>query len=94
MKTNSSKNLKMKIECFIDSALKKQMSWDILASVSDSMTPTLDKSKEVIKILLGIIRDKEEPIDEELQIIESNDSMEYGSKPSNYWNGGKSQQEY
>ena len=54
MKTNSSKNLKMKIECFIDSALKKQMSWDILASVSDSMTPTLDKSKEVIKILLGI----------------------------------------
>ena len=66
----------MMIECFIDSALKKVMSWDILASVIDNMTSTLNKSKEVIKILLGIIRDKEEPIDEELQIIESNDSMD------------------
>ena len=51
----------MKIECFIDSALKKEMSWDILASVIDNMTPTLDKSKEVISILLDIIHDKEEP---------------------------------
>ena len=66
----------MMIECFIDSALKKVMSWDILASVIDNMTSTLNKSKEVIKILLGIIRDKEEPIDEELQIIESNDRMD------------------
>ena len=62
MKTNSSENInKMKIECFIDSALKKQMSWDILASVIDNMTPTLDKSNEVIIILLDIIHDKEEP---------------------------------
>ena len=66
----------MMIECFIDSALKKVMSWDILASVIDNMTSTLNKSKEVIKILLGIIRDKEEPIDEELQIMKSNDSMD------------------
>ena len=73
---SSKENIKMMIECFIDSALKKVMSWDILASVIDNMTSTLNKSKEVIKIFLGIIRDKEEPIDEELQIIESNDSMD------------------
>ena len=66
MKTNSSE----KIKCFIDSALKKEMSWDILTSVIDNMTPTLDKSKEV---LLEIIHDKEEPIDKELQIKQSND---------------------
>ena len=40
------------------------------------MTSTLDKSKEVIKILLEIIHDKEDPIDEELQIKESNDCMD------------------
>ena len=66
----------MKIECFIDSALKKEMSWNILTSVIDNMTSTLDKSKEVIKILLEIIHDKEEPIGEELQIKESSDSMD------------------
>ena len=77
MKPNSSENInKMTIECFIDSALKKEMSWDILASVIDNMTPTLDKSKEVIKILLEIIREKEKPIHEELQIMKSNDSMD------------------
>ena len=65
----------MKIECF-DSALKKDLSWDILDSIIDNMTPTLDKSKEVIKILLEIIHDKEEPTDKELQIKESNDSMD------------------
>ena len=52
------------------------MPWDILASVIGNMTPTLDKSKEVIKILLEIIQDKEEPTDKELQIKESNDSMD------------------
>ena len=57
MKTYSSDNMKMKIECFIDSALKNEMSRDILAAIVDSMTPTLDKSKEVIKILLEIICD-------------------------------------
>ena len=52
MKPYSSENInKMKIECFIDSALKKEMSWDILASVIDNMTPTLDKFNEVISIL-------------------------------------------
>ena len=76
MMTYSSENFKVKIVCFIDSALNKEMSWDILASVIDNMTPTLDKSKEVIKILLEIIREKEEPIDEELQIKESSDSMD------------------
>ena len=76
MKTNSSENIKVRIQCFIDSALKKEMSWDILASVIDDMTSTLDKSKEVIKILLEIIREKEKPIHEELQIMKSNDSMD------------------
>ena len=64
----------MKIECFIDSALKKEMPWDILDSIIDNMTPTLDKSKEVIKILLEIIHDKEEPTDKEIK--ESNDRMD------------------
>ena len=81
----------MKIECFIDSALKKEMSWDILASVIDNMTPTLDKSKEVIKILLElIIHDKEEPIDKELQIMESNDSID--QNPTNIEREEKNQQ--
>ena len=66
----------MMIECFIDSALKKVMSWDILASVINNMTPTLDKSKEVIKILLQIIHDKEETIDELFENKNSNDSMD------------------
>ena len=48
------------------------MPWDILTSVIDNMTPTLDESKEVIKILIEIFHDKEEPIDKELQIMESN----------------------
>ena len=55
MKTYSSENFKLKIECFIDSALKNEMSWDILAAIVDSMTPTLDKSKEVISILLDTV---------------------------------------
>ena len=67
---------KIKIECYIYSALKKEMPWNILASVIDNMTPTLDKSKEVIRILLDIIHDKE-PIDEELQNMESNDSIDH-----------------
>ena len=66
----------MKIECFIDSALKKEITWDILASVIDNMTPTLEKSKEVIRILLEIIHEEEKPIDKELQIKESNGSMD------------------
>ena len=49
---------------------------DILASVIDNMTPTLDKSKEVIKILLEIIHDKEEPIDDMFENKNSNDSMD------------------
>ena len=76
MKTYSSENIEMKIECFIDSALKKEITWDILASVIDNMTPTLEKSKEVIRILLEIIHEEEKPIDKELQIKESNGSMD------------------
>ena len=82
----------MKIQCFIDSALKKEMSWDILDSIIDNMTSTLDKSKEVIKILLEIIHDKEEPIDKDLQIKESNDNMD--QNPTNIEREEKSQQEY
>ena len=66
----------MQIKCFIDSALKKEMSWDILFSVIENMTPHLTKSKEVIKILLRIIQDKEEPIDEMFENKNSNDSMD------------------
>ena len=76
MKTYSSENIEMKIECFIDSALKKEITLDILASVIDNMTPTLEKSKEVIRILLEIIHEEEKPIDKELQIKESNGSMD------------------
>ena len=73
MKTYPSANIKLKIECFIDSALKKEMSWDILASIIDNMTPTLDKCKEVIKILLEIMHDKEELFDDNL---DSNDKVD------------------
>ena len=76
MKTFPSENIKMKIQCFIESASKKEMSWDILDSIIDNMTPTLDKSKEVIKILLQIIHDKEEPIDVMFENKNSNDSMD------------------
>ena len=80
MKTYPSENIKMKIECFIDSALKKEMSWDILASVIDKMTPTLEISKEVIKILLEIIHDKEEPIDVQIRNVASNDKKDNKSE--------------
>ena len=72
MKAYSTENIKVKIERFIDSALKKEMSWDNLASVIDKMTPNLDKSKEVIKILLDMIHDKEDQIDDNLETKESN----------------------
>ena len=66
------------------------MPWDILTSVIDNMTPTLDESKEVIKILIEIIHDKEEPIDKELQIMESNDSID--QNPTNIEREEKNQQ--
>ena len=66
----------MKIQCFIDLALKKEMSWDILTSVIDNMTPTLDKSKEVIKILLEIIHDKEDHFNDNLKTKESYDKVD------------------
>ena len=66
------------------------MPWDILTSVIDNMTPTLDESKEVIKILIEIFHDKEEPIDKELQIMESNDSID--QNPTNIEREEKNQQ--
>ena len=84
MKTYSTENIKVKIECFIVFSLKKEMSWDILNSIINNMTPTLDKSKEVIRILLDIIHDKEEPIDGRIENSDSNYKIELEEKVNDY----------
>ena len=60
MKPSSSEDIKGKIEYFLDAALKKQIPWMVLENFLDKMTPSLDKSKQVIKILLEIIQDDQE----------------------------------
>ena len=59
---NSRKPLKVhtndfssKISCFVDTAMKKQISWNSLAFILDEMASTLDMSKQVIKVLLDIL---------------------------------------
>ena len=41
-----------RIETVIVMALKNEISWKMLDSILDELTPTLDKSKQVIKLLL------------------------------------------
>ena len=60
MKTTSPGDIKMTIAYFVDAALKKQIPWSVLENFLDKMTPSLEKSKQVIKILLEIIQDDKE----------------------------------
>ena len=41
-----------KIKCLIEMALKSEMSWLALDPVIDKLTPTLEKSRQIVKILL------------------------------------------
>ena len=44
------------ISCFINTAMKKQISWSSLALILDEMASTLDISKQVIKVLLDTLQ--------------------------------------
>ena len=48
----STNDASSRIEGVIIMALKREISWKMLDSILDELTPTLDKSKQVIKILL------------------------------------------
>ena len=41
-----------KIKCLIEMAIKSEMSWLALDPVIDKLTPTLEKSRQIVKILL------------------------------------------
>ena len=60
MKTPTPNEVKVKIESFIDAALRKEIPWNTLESFLDNLTPNLVRSKQVIKILLRIIQDNQE----------------------------------
>ena len=72
------------ISCFINTAMKKQISWSSLALILDEMASTLDISKKVIKILLDTLQSvtenetqknivSEEMTDEEVEVKEEDD---------------------
>ena len=44
-----------KVNYFIEMVIKKEFSWATLSIILDEMTPTLKRSKQVIKILLQIL---------------------------------------
>ena len=60
MKTSLSPDIKVKIVSFLDAALKKQIPWIVLENFIDELTPNLEMSKQVIKILMRIIRENDE----------------------------------
>ena len=62
MSASSSEEVKVKIGCFIDAALKEEIPWTILENFIDKIVSSLDKSKQVIKILLRIIQEKQQPL--------------------------------
>ena len=58
---SKSYDVSTKIGCLIDMALKNEISWKMLESLLDQVTSTLEKSKEVIKILLKELRSLQSP---------------------------------
>ena len=50
----------MKIMSFVDAALRKQIPWIVLENFLDELSPSLENSKQVIKILLSIIKENDE----------------------------------
>ena len=57
--TSSVDEIKVKIGCFIDSALKKEIPWNVVENFLDEVTSSLVRSKQIIKILLRIIQDNQ-----------------------------------
>ena len=55
---NFSVDAKLRIGSFIESAIKKEISWITLGSILNEMTNNLGKSKQVIEILLDILQSK------------------------------------
>ena len=49
---DSTFDVSTKIRCLIEMAMKSEISWTILESLFDELTPSLVKSKHVVKILL------------------------------------------
>ena len=64
----TTEEIKVKIGCFIDAALKEEIPWSTLEKFLNKMTQSLEKSREVIKVLLRIIRENQKPIDTESEI--------------------------
>ena len=60
----SSEEIKVKIGCFIDAALKEEIPWSTLEKFLYKMTSSLERSKEVIKVLLRIIRELQQPFND------------------------------
>ena len=62
---NFSVDAKLRIGSFIESAIKKEISWITLGSILNEMTNNLVKSKQVIEILLDVLQSKfhNEPFD-------------------------------
>ena len=48
----SSFDVATKIRCLMDMAMKSEISWTILESLFDELTPSLEKLKQVVKVLL------------------------------------------
>ena len=53
MSESSSISPSTKIKCLIDMALNNEISWLTLNSLIDNLAPTLEKSREIIKIILN-----------------------------------------
>ena len=64
----TTEEIKVKIGCFIDAALKEEIPWSTLEKFLNKMTQSLEKSREVIKVLLRIIRVMQQPITTESEI--------------------------
>ena len=66
-----SDDAKLRIGSFIESAIKKEISWVTLTSILNEMTNNLGKSKQVIEILLQTLQSKfhDEPIDGNEEVI-------------------------
>ena len=49
-------NMSIRIKCLIEMALENQISWLTLDSIINELTPTLENSKQIIKLLLKEFR--------------------------------------
>ena len=90
MTTSSTEEIKVKIGCFIDAALKEEIPWSTLDKFLYKMTPSLERSREVIRVILRIIREKQQPITEsevkpeKVQNLNENDVIEIDDEDESY----------